>query len=937
MKDKVIVFRYKVPLILLYTLCFCIIASVSFGSFILMGKTLIFNIDGFLQHYPLLEGAKNVLRNLVHGKGISFWAQNIGIGSDMIGNLAIMLTDPFNYIAMLFPDKYLDVGYSVAVVARLYTAGLCMLGFLRSHKIDSNYSLLGGISYAFCFWAFGSMRHGFFLPPLILFPLVIWGIDKVYEGKKPYLLIFSVVFSLITYIYFAYMTAVFALLYILVKYIIDKKREKKGIGDFFKLILKYIVYVICAVGLAAPIIFSTVYTLMNAAKTTGGIVDSVLPSLAYLLKWIPSLVSNMEISGNYSYTGVNALMLLAIPLMFTEIKNEKKRLPIFAFFFCFIMTIFPLWGKIMNGFSYSAGRWCYILAFFYVWAAVECLENTKEIVSKAYSWMIAGLIVITGSLFLGNVIFGVIPEVNCTVSLFGILCAVIFYLCRNKRFEIILGLLMVNIGGAYLLFFAPFSSGQISQYMDVGESWKLYSQSLLRAEKGINDKDFYRVDYVEHVKNSAGKGIYTCTPSNESLYWNSHTVSSYLSSLDSNLLNYNKQLGNNGGYFRRMCVYSNDNRSRLNFLQGVKYFLSESKNVKSYAGYAYKSITKKKGVTIQKQKYNPALGYVFDSVMKESDFKKYSSLEKEQLMMQTAIVSDDDYNKLNLNKFNSDDAQLDIQEAEYKVAEDSTIRINKNCFDVDSNSQLKLELPQYENCEIYVEFTGLKKKTYSVNKLQELDLGKESLNDKYDTAKYRMSYLGNHSYGNFEMFVSSGNLRKRVVNAEGEAQALTDRTSYLVNIGYFKKTSGKITIDFPTRGKYTYNKLKVYVVSQDNFDRQAKRLSDNRFTMTGQSANTIEGTVNAEHDGILYLSFLKHPGWKAYVDGEPAETYKTDISFTGVKVESGKHKVELVYRPAGFNISLVMFCVGGAMLCIIKIIEWRKSRNKKGLNCHNIL
>ena len=77
MKDKVTIFRYKMPLVLLYTICFCVIAVIAFGSFILMGKTFILNIDAFLQHYPLLENTKNIVRGLMYGKGISFWSQNI--------------------------------------------------------------------------------------------------------------------------------------------------------------------------------------------------------------------------------------------------------------------------------------------------------------------------------------------------------------------------------------------------------------------------------------------------------------------------------------------------------------------------------------------------------------------------------------------------------------------------------------------------------------------------------------------------------------------------------------------------------------------------------------------------------------------------------------------------------------------------------------------
>mgnify|MGYP004631732275 FL=1 len=936
MKGKITIFHKEIPLIVVYTICFLVISFMTFGGFVIFGRTLIINAplntDGVTQHYPLLVNMKHIIQGIFQGKGISFCAQNIGLGNDLFGNAAIVLMDPFNYLAILFPEKYLDIGYSLAIILRLYCAGLAMCCLLRYHKKSEVACLLGGLSYAFSGWAISAMAHAFFLNPLVLFPIVILGIDKIFNGEKPYTLIFSVWLSLITYIYFAYMTAIYAVIYILVRYFAGDRERK--VGDFFQLIFKYVFYVIIAVFLASPVMLSVLYAIVNAAKTSG-VRESLVPTMKQLLRWIPSLACNIDVARNYTYSGTGALTLVLVPLMFTKLKDKNKRVPIFIFFFSFLMLLVSVWGRVMNGFSYSAGRWCYILAFFYVWSAMEVLDDFMEMKAKEERALQIWLGIVGIFIFVGIVLTNILPLIYGVIAMVNIVFAIITYSYRNKRMETLISLVVLNIGIGYAIFFSPFSGTHIDYYTKVGECWEEYSQSVLRADNH-SDKDYYRIDSIERVQ-IGRKNTVICNSANESLFWNTRTVAWYLSTMNKNLLEYNKQLGNNTGYFRRMIVWSNDNRSSLNFLQGVKYFLNESGSIKSYAGYGYKKIAKRKGVTVQKQKYKPGLGYVFDSVIKESEFEKYSALEKEQLMMQTAVVSDEDYDKLAVAKFNMKEADLDIQEADYTVADNSSVKLNKKSFKVDSRSKLELETKQYENCEVYVEFTGLKKKAYSISKLQELDLGKDSLSDRYDTARYRMNHIDYQPYGNFELFVSSGNLRKRIVNAEGEAQGITERDSYLVNIGYFKKSNGKITIEFPTRGEYTYDDLKVYIVPQNSFDNQAQKLSDNRFTMTGQSANTIAGTVDIKKDGFLYLSLLKHPGWKVYIDGQLAESYKADICFTGVPLRQGKHKIELVYRPIGFNVSLVMFGAGCVMVCVMVIIDWRKLRNEKSLNRHRTL
>jgi uncharacterized membrane protein YfhO len=58
--------------------------------------------------------------------------------------------------------------------------------------------------------------------------------------------------------------------------------------------------------------------------------------------------------------------------------------------------------------------------------------------------------------------------------------------------------------------------------------------------------------------------------------------------------------------------------------------------------------------------------------------------------------------------------------------------------------------------------------------------------------------------------------------------------------------------------------------------------------------------VNAAHNGLLVLSEVWYPGWRATVNGRPAEIYKTDGSLRGIVVPAGSSQVALSFQPMSF-------------------------------------
>jgi len=69
--------------------------------------------------------------------------------------------------------------------------------------------------------------------------------------------------------------------------------------------------------------------------------------------------------------------------------------------------------------------------------------------------------------------------------------------------------------------------------------------------------------------------------------------------------------------------------------------------------------------------------------------------------------------------------------------------------------------------------------------------------------------------------------------------------------------------------------------------------------------------VNAESAGLLILSELYYPGWRATVNGRATEIYKVDGALRGILVPQGESRIAVAYAPfsfyAGGALSLLTF------------------------------
>jgi uncharacterized membrane protein YfhO len=94
--------------------------------------------------------------------------------------------------------------------------------------------------------------------------------------------------------------------------------------------------------------------------------------------------------------------------------------------------------------------------------------------------------------------------------------------------------------------------------------------------------------------------------------------------------------------------------------------------------------------------------------------------------------------------------------------------------------------------------------------------------------------------------------------------------------------------------------------------------------------NTIQGTadihyetptqaslaVDLRSDGMVVISDLWDPGWRASLDGEDCPIHRVDTAIRGLRVPSGKHTIELTYDPFSVRLAFRITAACGLLLLL---------------------
>lgn len=962
---------------LVYTIVFLFMCALVYHYFLFNGKFFIWDRDGENQHLASLTyfgiWMRDVIRNLFtnHSFNIATYSFGLGYGGDVVQILHYYtIGDPLNLLSVFVPSNLTIVLYHVLIILRLYLAGVAFskMCFYFNRNREPLYVVAGAVSCIFCgFLLFAGTRHPYFIDPLIYFPMIVVGVEKIRKKETPLIFALGVFIAAASNFYFFYMTVIFTVLFVILRLVFVRKEMNFKDGALF--ILKLGVFSVMGVAMAGVVFLPVLLQFFNDPRASSDVSYHMLYDLRYYEKFPQAFISYDSTSTGWTFIGCGGI---ALPALFTLFVKRKKRTFLKAAFI--ILTVFfliPFFGHIFNGMSYVANRWEWVYA---ILVAYIITDTAEEVVSLSRKELVSCFVLI-----IAYVVFCFVMNVTVTESsqsqiilALALIFILLIMLTGDRKFKrakalLILTAVVVGVGINAYFEYSPNETDFLTEYknLHIFRTHFYHSEASLLKEK-FKTKDFYRY---------TGPSLRY----NMSLLSGNSSTQYYFSLSNSNIFQ----------FFDEMSLYTSmgqmyvslDERTALNELANVKYYVSKINEVDETGikdrvtkriPYDYNTSDPKVWYSSNKSGFkkvdknfdedsvlesytvysnnNPLpFGYTYDSYINREDYTGLNSMQKQETMLQSVVLDrDTDIVKENPSP------NLTSKEIKYRVIpqDEKVAQLGNSFVSAAQDTKIDFEFEGMENCETYFMITGLTFKGTNPIDIYSDDPSVD-VNNYYDKDKWNSytEYKRNKIRKYSKYYVEPNKTVIHVETGEGEekiAKNIDYRTPYdnyyenrhdfSVNLNYSTTAKNKITITLPHRGVYSFKDVKIICQPMSNYTSQVNALKKDHlqkvdFHKYGDSAatNEITGEISLKENKILLLSIPYSDGWTAYVDGKKVDILRANTMFSALELKAGKHKIRLHYTTPGLKIGIALSGLGFAVFIAILVVSIvsRKKRKKQ--------
>ena len=866
-----------------YTLMFLLMCIVAFLPFFTEGKSFVWGAgveDGLSQHFSALtyygKALREFFRNLLAGHPkLVMWDMSLGYGADILSTLNYYaIGDPLNLLYGFVSPKNTETMYDFMILLRMYLAGITFIIYARKMKKRSYGTVIGALVYVFSGFCFRlGLRHPFFINPMIYFPLLCLGIEKIYQRERPYVFIFAVCVSAMSNYYFLYMLTIFAVIYAWIRFY--KYTEENKMKNFFLTILKFGMYYTLGIAMAAVILLPSVIGFLGNGRYGNGVDWKSL--IVYPGKYYLLFIENFIGYGNMgSNTNAGYLPIVGIVVLFTlfsqRMKHKKYRA---AFIASIIALILPIFGYAFNGFSYANNRWAFALSFIVALLTAEMYPRLFVMSKRQQIGIGAGIIIYTVFCIIVNASGEEILKNKGIMAACGLIA--VFYILllifqrlgydTQKRIVrvsmAILLLISVGVHGYYR--FDPKGYAYTQEFMDQGQAYRTLKEDNIRMLSKVNDLSVYRV----HAEGYRYK--------NYGLINHLNTISGYYSITAKCVTDTIK------GYDTLGMQYADkykgvDQRLGLLSLAGVKYITvahnsQVAKDVSSMGDvpYGVEKLRKKGNITLYKNKYALPFAYAYDSYMTEQQYEQLNGIGKEQAMLAQIIL-------------NQHPADKEIQHNEQRKDPDiQTISLPETRISSPKGKKYAdITVPVEKDKETYLYFKNL---VYH---------GKKNGDDKFILTGRK---------GTKGILVTQNDVQQKIHIQSTFNPYYFGRKDYIVKINHqTSKAKEKVRLNFLSPGEYEFDDISLITVPKKDVLARLKERKENSMKQIQYEGNHFRGVYHAKKDQILCVTIPYSKGWKATVNGNRTKIYKANGMFMGIIMKKGTQSVKLDYETPGLKI-----------------------------------
>lgn len=928
-----------------YTLAFLVLVPIVFVYFYADEKSLVWHFDGQAQHYRALLYYSQWMREIIYGVvqngtlNIPNFSLSFGLGADLFTTLQYyVIGDPLTLFSVFVPSKYMIYFYNFLIIFRFYLVGLSFSTYAFYHKKEQDAILVGALVYSFCTYSmYAGVRHPYFTNPMIYLPLLLLGVDKVRKENKPLTLISMVAISAMSNFYFFYMLVFFVIFYVaIVSFVPWNKGEFK---DNLKTIFNIAKYSVLGTVISAVLFLPVVVLFLSDPRSGNGYEYDFFYNYRYYTQFLRDLITADFNAAMWRAIGTASIVLIPTFLLFKKKDEKNQRLKV-AFVIMIVMFMLPIFGYALGGFSYVGNRWSWGFTFLVSYILVEMWDDLFNLSKNeiVYLGKCLAIYFLVCTFVFGKVTLNYLFSVVIVLLILFILVIYNGYTGEDKsKYKIkvqklLTFFVMLNISYNAFYLYSEENQNYSAEFVPMEVYTEGNKASLTKSIKKVNNSgEFFRyggrgLGEFEIINETLSSGLY-----NTQMYWS--LINGNLVDLLSDTLTSIPSTHRFNGF---------DSRTALETLASTQYFETKSNDYKRVP-YGFELITEKKSkYYIYENKFALPLGYTYASSVTEKEVENVTPLERQEIMLQTAIVEEE------LKGYDEKNLETTSKNIDYDIKTNSNkITMQGNSFVVtEPNQSVTLTFDGLENAETYVDINNLEFKGTSYldlflggSDVDPLDLYKKeefeekTLKERHKLKKENREYVEPDTFNiNFDK-INDTSMSKNLIVRTPKYRYYSDRKDFLVNLCYSETPKNTVTITFPERGIYSYDDIKIMCQPMDNYGEQVNLLKEDVLENIDlhennvNATNYISGTIQVDKPKILCITIPYSSGWTAYVDGEETELLKVNSAYMGLEIEPGEHKIELRYHTPALKIGLIISVVGIAITVIMFIMR-KKNKQK---------
>jgi len=201
-----------------------IFVLLSHQNSLFFGDATVLRMDLYHQYGPLYAELYDRIT-----KGYSLvYSWTSGLGNSFLGNFFNYCCSPFAIIMLLFGHKNMPEAIAVMITLKAVFSSVSFTYYInKSTGNIRRYSAAFGLLYTFCGYFVAYSWNIMWLDAMVVFPLVILGIERIIDKKAPILYIATLTYTMITNYYMAYMVCLISVLYFLFYYFSNYRLTEK--------------------------------------------------------------------------------------------------------------------------------------------------------------------------------------------------------------------------------------------------------------------------------------------------------------------------------------------------------------------------------------------------------------------------------------------------------------------------------------------------------------------------------------------------------------------------------------------------------------------------------------------------------------------------------------------------------------------------------------